>query len=327
MASGVSVIVCCYNSAKRLPQTLSFLAHQREAPACEVVLVDNGSTDDTQSVAYATWMASKTTIPLQLVVEPKPGLSSARAAGVARAKYDYMLFCDDDNWLADSYLAVAFELMQAHPRMGALGGCGSAVADEPLPTWFDKYKFAYACFAQGEGEGELTNAGATLYGAGLVVRKEAWVNVLTSTQQVLSDRSASTLSSGGDTELCLLLKAAGWALWYSPRLQFRHYLPVSRLSVAYLLQLNQSLARSSAQLLPHRYALLGKEINRLTWLKDTVYQLWLFIRVTAAYLLRANSWQARMQFDFARISLITIAGMRGSYQSAYHHLNALKDGR
>ena len=53
MAEGVSVVICCYNSAERLPRTLTHLAAQRvsEKLPWEVIVIDNASQDKTGEVA------------------------------------------------------------------------------------------------------------------------------------------------------------------------------------------------------------------------------------------------------------------------------------
>src|SRR5438067_13925901 len=100
---GVSVIVCCHNSAARLPPTLQHLAKQRlpDLTPWEVLLINNGSTDDTCAVAGQVWRTEGSPAPMRIVDQPKLGLSYARERGIATASYDTLVFVDDDNWLAD----------------------------------------------------------------------------------------------------------------------------------------------------------------------------------------------------------------------------------
>ena len=100
MMKGVSVIICCYNSSKRLGETLKHLSVQKinDTP-CEIIIVDNASTDNTASLARETWDALGSSIPMRIINESKPGLSHAREAGINASSYTYIIFCDDDNWL------------------------------------------------------------------------------------------------------------------------------------------------------------------------------------------------------------------------------------
>src|SRR5690348_8092021 len=73
---GISVVICTYNGAERLPQTLAHLAAQEDTGtiAWEVLVVDNASTDDTAEVARRCWPADAPA-PLRVVGEPRMGLS------------------------------------------------------------------------------------------------------------------------------------------------------------------------------------------------------------------------------------------------------------
>src|SRR5689334_12658871 len=116
--NGVSVILCCYNSATRLPQTFAHLAAQsirREFP-WEIVLVDNASTDNTKDAASDLWRKFNHPAPLKIVDQPIPGLSYARAKGVEVSQYDVIIFCDDDNWLHPDYMYEAYSIIKGDSR-------------------------------------------------------------------------------------------------------------------------------------------------------------------------------------------------------------------
>jgi len=89
----LSVIVCTFNGATRLRRFLPLLATACSEADCaaELLVVDDGSTDDTAVVA-------STLVPGSRVIGlgTNRGLSAARNAGVAAALADWVLFCDDD---------------------------------------------------------------------------------------------------------------------------------------------------------------------------------------------------------------------------------------
>ena len=90
-----SIIICTRNRADRLRQTLAAIT-ALPVPAgvdAEVVVADNGSTDDTQAVAHAF---ADGRIPVRHVIEPKPGQCQARNTGIARSTGEVILFTDDD---------------------------------------------------------------------------------------------------------------------------------------------------------------------------------------------------------------------------------------
>src|ERR1017187_9433605 len=109
---GVSVIICSHNGAGRIVETLKHLAGQQfpEYLPWEVILVDNGSTDDTVEVSLGFWPET-IPAPLRVVYEPKLGRSNALRAGWKATRYPIVCTVDDDNWLDPLYIWVTASVM------------------------------------------------------------------------------------------------------------------------------------------------------------------------------------------------------------------------
>jgi glycosyltransferase involved in cell wall biosynthesis len=231
--SGVSVIICAFNSASRLPKTLNALKTQLVPPGgWDLIVVDNASDDDTVRVCREKWAGSD--ISMNLVREERPGLSYARHAGISISSREYFCFVDDDNHLCPDYLAEALEIMETHGDIGVLGGLGLPVTDGNVPAWIWKGWQSHAVGPQGANEGYVDNGRGFVYGAGMVVRRKAWDELADAGfESVLSDRSGKALSSGGDVEMCFALRILDWKIYYSPRLSFSHFMPADRLSWDY----------------------------------------------------------------------------------------------
>ena len=231
---GVSLIVCTHNGAARLPAALERLAAQRAAPGLrwEVLVVDNASTDDTAAVARAAWPA-EAPAPLRVIAEPRAGVGHARVRGLEEAAYDVAGFVDDDNWLAPDWVQCAWEVMRAHPDVGACGSRGEPVFESGAPpAWFAPNAGSYAVGDQGS-PGDV--GPGPLWGAALVVRRTAWHALREAGfEPALGGRRGRVRAAGEDTELCWALNHAGWRLWYEPRLRFSHAIPASRLTWEYL---------------------------------------------------------------------------------------------
>jgi glycosyltransferase involved in cell wall biosynthesis len=111
---GVSVIICTHNGATRLPATLAHLKVQKPPIApWEVLLIDNASSDATAEVARSCWQNGPA--PLRVVQEPCLGVRYARERGLAEAKYSFLGFVDDDNWVADDWVRSAYEIVSSDP--------------------------------------------------------------------------------------------------------------------------------------------------------------------------------------------------------------------
>ncbi|MBA2330845.1 MAG: glycosyltransferase family 2 protein, partial [Flavisolibacter sp.] len=106
--NGISIVICCYNSAELLPKTLHHIAQQKIASTIpwELIIVNNNSSDDTKKIAEQ-FINKNPFIKAHIVDEFSPGLSIARHKGFETSSYEYMLLCDDDNWLENDYVETA----------------------------------------------------------------------------------------------------------------------------------------------------------------------------------------------------------------------------
>jgi glycosyltransferase involved in cell wall biosynthesis len=237
MQTGITIIICCYNSSVRLPETLKHLVAQ-VVPAdlsWEILIVDNNSTDNTAGIAQAEWNKYDSRIPLRVVCETIPGLSAAREAGIKEAEYDYLIFCDDDNWLASYYVANAFRILDANPGVAAIGGINIGAYEKLPPDWMSFFEASYAIGKQGKTNFEILDGHSYLVGAGMAFKKEAYNDVKRKGFKFyLTDRIGDKVVGGGDIELCFIFKLAGYTIAYTSELVLQHYMPASRITEKYL---------------------------------------------------------------------------------------------
>jgi len=246
MNQGVSIILCTYNGKNRLDATLSHLARQQVSVPCELILVDNASTDDTKTFADTWWQHHGTPkISYRSFEQPISGKSYAQDLGYEKAQYEYLLVCDDDNWLCDTYVQSSYEVMESDLQIGALGGWCEAAFESEKPSWFDRYARYYAVAKQGKESGDITNKKGCLYGAGMVLRKSHWLELKQrGFVHLLTCRKGTSLSSGGDTEYSYALRLLGYKIWYDERLYFTHYMTSGRLHLEYLSRLRKAINES-----------------------------------------------------------------------------------
>jgi glycosyltransferase involved in cell wall biosynthesis len=271
MMHGISVIICCHNSAARLSATLRYLRRQEVSPSIpwEIIVVDNASTDGTADVALDNW-PKDSAATLRVVYEPRLGLSHARTRGFSEAKYEIVSFIDDDNWVSPNWIQLVSEIMVRHPDMGACGGYTEAVCEITPPSWFESYKRFYAIGAQANESGDISHKKGFLWGAGLSIRKTAWQQLVNhGFRPLLVDRQGTALSTGGDAELSYALRLAGWGLWYDPRLQSQHFLPADRFDWRYLRRLFRGVGAASVFHDLYHYALRGNPETFIEQLKRT----------------------------------------------------------
>lgn len=136
MSALVSLILCTRNRAPSLARTLASVGRLAvpEGLRAELVVVDNGSTDDT---AARVREAALPNMPVRLVSEPEAGLALARNAGLRAARGDVLLFTDDDVTLPERWLAdLSAPLLSG--RAGAVAG-RIALAPGLLRPWMTPF--------------------------------------------------------------------------------------------------------------------------------------------------------------------------------------------
>ena len=275
---GVSVVIPCYNSSKRLRDTLFHLARQKVPNNIkwEVIIVDNASTDDTAEIAHRLWYEFNTKTDFKVVKQPIQGLSAARRKGFESAHYEYIIFCDDDNWLQEDYVRLAYDIMESNQEIGALGGRGVAECEIKPSEWFYDFQQYYAVGTQNEYSGDITEKKGYVYGAGSVIRKSAWINLMEKEFSfLLTGRKGTSLSSSEDSELCYALRLLGYKIWYDERLTFKHFMTKKRLSWEYFLKLVSGANESAAINKAYRHALSADGFtrdhpSRFFWIKESI---------------------------------------------------------
>lgn len=253
---GVSVAVCTYNGSQRIRSTIEHLAQQNiTGLQCELLLIDNGSTDNTAEVVKATWDKLGNPFPLRIIPEAKPGTMFARFRAMTDSSFRYLLYCDDDNWFHDNYVRKAFELIIADSGIAAIGGRGILTYRDGFepPAWISKYAKGYGTGDQGRQDGDTTNVKGCLYTAGAILDRK-WLKRLYEMgfTSSLTGRKAGFLVAGEDTELTLALRLIGGKLHYSSELYFHHFMPDQRINWTYLRQLQKSHGYSDFLLSPYK---------------------------------------------------------------------------
>jgi glycosyltransferase involved in cell wall biosynthesis len=281
---GVSIVICCYNSAKRLPDTIKHLIKQEVTLGIswEVIVVDNASTDNTAQIAQSLWTLNDLT-PLRVVKEPRPGLNHARIKGINEAKYEIVSFLDDDNWAPTNWVKLVLEIMTKHPEVGACGVRSEAETEIEPPIWFNIYSSGYVIGKQADKSGDITWSKGWLWGAGLIIRKKAWDDLFSNGfKPTLSGRSGDKVTSGEDVELCYALRLAGWRLWYSDELVLKHYITLERLTTNYLSKLQFGFGIQTVDFDPYNFYVNHKssEVKFFMgkiWLRQILRELYISI--------------------------------------------------
>jgi len=114
--STVSVIIPAYNQGHFLAKAIESVLSQTY-PDFEIIVVDDGSTDDTAVVAQ-----SYTDSRVCYIYKENGGLSSARNAGLRQAKGEYISYLDSDDCFLPQKLTLLVGELEANPEIGLIAG-------------------------------------------------------------------------------------------------------------------------------------------------------------------------------------------------------------
>jgi glycosyltransferase involved in cell wall biosynthesis len=190
----VSVVICAHNAAATLDECLSH-ACALDYPEFEIIVVDDGSSDETGDIIRRHPGAD-------LLPIPHSGLSAARNAGLAAAAGDLIAYLDSDaypppEWLY--YLVLGLD----GPNVGAAGGPNFPPEDEPPSAQ------AVARAPGGPVHVMLTDHRAEhVPGCNLAV----WREVL----EDLGGFNPVYTAAGDDVDVCWRLLARGYEIGFHP---------------------------------------------------------------------------------------------------------------
>jgi glycosyltransferase involved in cell wall biosynthesis len=171
----VTVAICSRNRAAQLRRALESVCALvvPKAATWEVIVVDNGSSDETPIVLQE--FAAR--LPLRRLFEPEPGVSRSRNCALEAAQGRYICWTDDDVLLNPHWLAAYLDAFNRHPDAVLFGGPIDPLLAKPVRPLFnrgkDEWPLAgpYAARSPGKAVRPLSLKDCDVpYGANLAVR-------------------------------------------------------------------------------------------------------------------------------------------------------------
>jgi glycosyltransferase involved in cell wall biosynthesis len=229
--NGFSLVLCTYNGKSKLGPTLAHLAALiiPEDHAVELIVVDNGSSDDTARFVQQEWTELGSPFPLRLLQENRPGKGYAVETGYDAAQYTYILTVDDDNWLSADYLVTAVDLFRQHPDVGVLQGRSIGEFEEEPPQWAIDLQPLFVIGSPVRESGYFPKHYYAVWGAGMVILNEDWKRLRAMGFTFLTSKVPGK-AAGEDHETAIGLLLLGRRIYYSEKLTYKHFMPADRIS-------------------------------------------------------------------------------------------------
>ena len=225
----ISVIICTYNRANSLADTLLCLTKQSyEAVNWELIIVDNNSNDNTKEIIS---QYSKKLPNLTYKFEPQQGLSYARNLGINSAHGSIIVFTDDDvlpeiDWL---------EQIQNNMEKYNCDACGGYIApkwETPPPSWLTEIFYGFlAIKTDTNGPRQLSIDDELPFGANMAFRKLMFSKYgFFDTQK---GRKGNILAGGEDIEMFERIIHANCSVYYFPSIKVTHKVETFRIKKNY----------------------------------------------------------------------------------------------
>jgi glucosyl-dolichyl phosphate glucuronosyltransferase len=252
----VTVAICTWNRARSLERTLERLVAVAGGDRdWELLVVDNGCTDDTADVVRS--FAGR--LPVTHLVEPVQGLSRARNRAVAAASGDHILWTDDDVLVGDGWLDAYRSAFERHAGAAFFGGEVRPRFDATPPAWllraWDAVSVHYAV-RKCPPEPQPVRHDYVPFGANLAIRLDV------QRRYPYDDRlgrQGNRLYSGEEYAVLASMLDDGWSGWWVPDAPVEHCIPADRLTVDYVAEVIRREAEVGVAGLPAGgFRLLGR---------------------------------------------------------------------
>lgn len=238
-----SVIVCTYNRAESLRDTLQALQRQQVSPAraWEVIVVDNNSRDDTRAVVER---ARRDWSKLRYEFEGEQGLSHARNHGIRCASGGVILFTDDDVLPEADWVETTLEGLESF-QADACGGYIAPIWELPPPPWLTKRFYGFLAVRTDRTDSFLMNpVDPTPFGANMAFHRTVFDRV--GPFDTTRGRKGAVLASGEDGEMFERIHRAGLRVAFLGNSRVHHKVEAFRCTKKYLRRWRRQTSRNIA---------------------------------------------------------------------------------
>lgn len=228
-----SVLICTYNRAALLQETLESLHSVRTVREWDVVVVDNNSSDDTREVVERAIALSA--VPVTYVFEARQGKSYALNTGIEQCRGDIIVFTDDDVRVAPGWLDEGCRALEQDAAVDYAGGPVRPLWGAAPPDWLDQRRSdlwgTLAILDYGPDPFVFEDRLRVPLGANMAVRRSL-LDRIGGFHPELGRRGRSLLGQE-QAEFFSRARAVQAKGVYVPGMEVHHHVPAARLTKSY----------------------------------------------------------------------------------------------
>lgn len=227
----LSVLLATKNRARLLQRVLeSFCSLEVPDSAWKLIVVDNGSTDDTTEVLESF----RGRLPLQALVEPNQGKNAALNAGLRFIEGDLTVLTDDDVFPRPDWLVQLRRAADAHPEFGILGGAVVARWEATPPRWVEWVDLSPVFTITDPSRMEGETLPLLVYGPNMAVRSTVFEAGMRFNPSV--GPCGSNYAMGSESEFLSRLGKLGHRAFFVPQAVVEHFVRKDQLATGWVMR-------------------------------------------------------------------------------------------
>lgn len=246
ISANITFIICTYNRADYLDDTLNSLLQQDiKNASVEILIVDNNSKDDTRSIVQKyTDTPSGSSFSVAYCLEETQGLSHARNRGIIESQSENIVFLDDDILVADGFIRSWHHFFTDYPDNNAAGGKIHVQFDAKRPKWVSHFLLSMFGHHNQGNHIKPYPSGKYPFGGNMGFRKQLFAKVGMFNTEL--GRKGKTLTANEEKDLFNRIKAIGESILYLPDAALYHRIGEDRATKEYIRKQAEGMGRSMA---------------------------------------------------------------------------------
>ena len=234
----LTVAICTFNGAKRLPKLIDSLIHLECPIPFEILIVNNNSSDNTQSLIDK--LSIEVPIPLRSVIEKEQGIPFARNRAIEESiNSTYLLFIDDDELPYKTTLTAAVETLEKTKALCVGGKISINFTPYNQPRWLtpDLLPF-YGQIDYGSKEFEIIDQSTPIWSGIVAYNLELFRKNTDLRFDISYNRKRKGIGGGSDSIIFRELLKRKIKMFYAPSMAVEHFIDQEKISRSYFIKLH-----------------------------------------------------------------------------------------
>jgi GT2 family glycosyltransferase len=224
----LTVLLATRNRAHLLPRILDGYRRATTPPVgWKMVIVDNGSTDETPIVLKSF----QGILPLEVMLEPVPGKNRALNRGLAARQGRLVVITDDDAIPSSSFLTAWTRYLDFDSDFALFGGSIVPLFDAEPPKWLVTRKLKFSMMFAERDLAEGPTAADEIYGPNMAARRTIFDSGFRFDERVGPNALDPDYPMGGETEFCWRVAQSGIKCWFAKAPLVQHIVESSQLEL------------------------------------------------------------------------------------------------